>query len=507
MSSSAQSLRFCLLAPVLALCFSIGVAALAPAAPANFDDRTATRIHALARDALRAWHVPGVAIAIVRDGEAIYLKGHGVRTVGSRDAVTADTLFPLASCTKAFTTAALAILVEEKKLGWDDPVRKHVPYFKLADAEADRQVVLRDLLCHRTGLGPHELLWYRARWPIEEAVRRAGKLPLDRPFRSTMQYQSTMFAAGGLASAAASGMPWEEFVHKRLLEPLQMKATVFTTAEAEKAADRATPHRLETPTRPAPMPFYPMEQPDPAGSMHSTARDLASWLAFQLGNGPKLVSRKVLAETHTPQIDIKVEGGERDLFPETKRISYGLGWVVHDYRGRKLIAHAGAIDGFRVQLTMVPEEKLGIVVLANLHHTRLNLALTNRLLDELLGLPPKDWNGLIGAAVRRDEARRADEARRFLAARRPNTSPSHELEEYAGAYEHPAYGSAHVRLHAGRLVWTWYDFAGRLEHFQDDAFLLHDKYLDGTLVTFRVNKRGVTGMKVEGRLGAEFRRK
>ena len=156
-------------------------------------------IDAIVKKSLDAWHVPGVAVAVVRDGEVIYLKGHGVKSLDADDPVTPDTLFPIGSCTKAFTTAAMAILVDEGKMAWDDPVRKHLSYFHLGDPLADKEVTLRDLVCHRTGLAPHDLLWYRSPWPPEEIVRRAGLLPLDQPFRTRFQYQSTMFTAAGLA--------------------------------------------------------------------------------------------------------------------------------------------------------------------------------------------------------------------------------------------------------------------------------------------------------------------
>src|SRR5262245_49748163 len=190
------------------------------------------------RTALKEWKVPGAAVVIVRNDKVIYLAGHGVKELGGKAAVTPDTLFPLGSCTKAFTTAAMAMLVDEKKMGWDDPVRKHVPFFRLSDPLADSQVTLRDLVTHRTGLAPHDLLWYHADWTGEEAVRRVGRLPLDRPFRTTFQYQTTMFTAAGLAVAAASKTSWADFVEKQVFVPLGMK-TDGCTNTSFRSDDRA----------------------------------------------------------------------------------------------------------------------------------------------------------------------------------------------------------------------------------------------------------------------------
>src|SRR5262249_21837563 len=202
-------------------------------------------VNTLVERALEHWHVPGVAVAIVRGDEVIYLKGHGVRSITGDERVTPDTLFPIASCTKSFTTTAMALLVDEGKMSWDDPPRKYVPYFRLSDPLADDAVTLRDLVTHRTGLRSHDLLWYRSPWTQEDIIRRVGRLPLDKPFRTTFQYQSTMFTVAGFAVASASGMSWADFVRKRLLEPLDMKKVYFTTKEIADIADKASPHRLD----------------------------------------------------------------------------------------------------------------------------------------------------------------------------------------------------------------------------------------------------------------------
>ncbi len=473
---------------------------------------TDAAIDAAVQKALDAWRVPGVAVAVVRDGNVIYLKGRGVRSLDADGPVTPDTVFPIGSCTKAFTTTAVAMLVDEGKMAWDDPVRKHLSYFHLGDPLADKQVTLRDLLCHRTGLAHHDLLWYRSPWPPEEIVRRAGLLPLDQPFRTRFQYQSTMFTAAGLALAATAHQPWQDFVQKRLFDPLGMKSSCFTSTEAARAADRAVGHRLNRLGRPEVVDFYPMEHPDPAGSIHSTARDLAQWAIFQLGDGTvgdrRLVSAANLAETHTPQMVIRLEGVERDLHPEAVQMSYGLGWVLEDYRGFGLCSHAGAIDGFRVQITLVPKEKIGIVILANLHFTRMNLALSNSLLDLLLGLPRRDWNALIATAVRKDEAAAAEKVRERERLRNHDTTPSRELAAYTGVYEHPAYGVVKVTLERGALVWTWNHFHTPLVHYEYDTFTAPLEDIGSPQVEFRTGAGGaVNAMKVSAPMGVEFVRK
>jgi CubicO group peptidase (beta-lactamase class C family) len=496
-------MRF-LLAGALVLIFVRPGPACAP--PANTRE-----IDAVIQRALAIWNVPGVAVAIVRADEVVYLKGHGASAVGTKSAVTPDTLFPIGSCTKAFVTAALAMLVAEGKLDWDDPVRKHVPFFRLGDPLADREVRIRDLLCHRTGLAGHHLLWYHAPWSQEESVRRAGRLPLDRPFRTTFQYQSTMFTAAGFAVKSAAGMPWDEFVQKRLLGPLGMKSTVFTSTAALKSGDVAVGHQLDRFLRPARMERYALPVPEAAGSIHTSARDMAKWMQFQMGEGAigkkRLVPAAALGETHKPHIVVRLREADKGLFPDTVQLSYGLAWLIHDYRGHRLLSHGGAIDGFRTHISMVPGEKVGVVLMCNLHQTHMNLALCNSLLDVLLDLPRKDWNAIHRGAyarIARDEAARA---RAHIAARQRGTRPSRELAAYAGTYEHPAYGTVRVMLERGGLVWRWNDVRGALEHWHYDTFTLAAEPVGPAQVVFALDEAGtVAKMKVGGGLNVEFRR-
>ncbi len=494
------------------LCPFVWVLAVWLAVPAGLraaDVPDEAALDALVQSALKAWQVPGAVVAIVRDDQVGYLKGHGVRAIDGTDPVTADTLFPLGSCSKGFTSTALALLVGEGKVGWDDPVRKHLPWFHLADPLADQNVTLRDLLCHRTGLSGHTLLWYKAPWTPEEAVRRAGLLPLDRPFRSSFRYQSTMVSAAGLAAGAAAGTSWEDLVQTRLFKPLGMTSSVCTTPAAEKFTDRAFGHwggpgGLES------MPPFRMKVADPAGSVSSSARDLARWLRFQLAGGRvgdrQLVDAHALAETHTAQIPIERVGADQKLFPETVQLSYGLCWVVLDYRGQPLVAHAGVIDGFSTQLTMVPRHHLGVVVLANRHDTRFNLALSNSLVDALLGLPRLDWNARLAAVIRQAGVEAEKEARARQAEQQRGTSPSLEAGAYVGVFEHPAYGTASIVRGPRGLEWHFREYRVPLEHFHYDTFLIRvQDWPEPARLSFRLGPDGtVVAMRFTSGPGVEF---
>lgn len=428
-----------------------------------------------AKDALQAWRAPGLAVAVVHDDRLVFLKGLGVRAFGRNDPVTADTVFPIASCTKSFTALILGMLADDAKLSWDDPVRKHLPYFRLADPLADREVALRDLLTHRTGVGSHDLLWYKSPWNLEERIRRTGRLELKHSFRSTFEYQTVFFSAAGEAAAKSAGVPWRDLVQRRILDPLGMKTARPVQPDAKEQLEQAEPHRLNALGRAVRMERYGLEQPDPAGSIHASARDLAKYLRFQLGDGSwqgkRLISAANLAEPHTPQIVLRLEGGMRRLHPDTWQMSYGMGWIVLDYRGHGMILHGGVIDGFRTQLTLIPKAKLGLAVLSNLDHTYLNYALSNSLVDRLLGMPYKDWNGIVQEALAKSDEERLAETKAFYAGRKRGTKPSLPLEEFVGRYEDVAYGPCDIKLEKRKLVWHWGRMKSPLEHFHEDMFV------------------------------------
>jgi CubicO group peptidase (beta-lactamase class C family) len=461
----------------------------------------------LVGDALKDWEVPGAAIAVVH-GNRVYLKGYGVRRLGGREPVTPETVFPLASCTKAFTTTALAMLVDEGKLRWDDPVRKHVPYFRLADPLADANVTLRDLVTHRTGVGSHDLLWYRSPLSDEELVRRVAYLKPSASFRSAFQYQTIMFLAAGQAVAHASGQSWDQFVQERIFDPLGMKGASFTTVAALAAPDHATPHHRNRQGQVEAIEWYPFTHPNAAGSINASAADLGRWVRFQLEEGAfhgrRLVSAASLGETHAPQMIIRMEGMPKVENPETHQLTYGMGWVLQDYRGKHLLAHAGIIDGFRTHITLLPDEQIGIVILSNLHATRLNLAVSNSLVDLLLGLPRRDWTRFYQDIERQKEALARQRLQQREARRHKGTKPSRELAAYMGTYADPAYGAGRVRLQDGTLVWEWSSFRSRLEHFHFDTFTARNDLLDDPEVQFTLGPDGeVASLRA---IGVEFKR-
>jgi len=490
---------------------------LAAQAPALAQDKglDTVALDQVLQDALKAWQAPGAAIVIVKGDEVVYLKGFGVKGLGTSETVTPDTLFAIASTSKAFTTTLIAMLVQEGKMNWDDPVSKHVPSFHLADPLADRTVTVRDLVTHRTGLSRHDLLWLAAPWGREEIIRRIGQVPLTKPYRSTYQYQNIMYMTAGVAAGNAAKSSWEEATQRRIFEPLGMKGANFSARDAVKAPDHATPHLKNDAGKVQNIPWRNIDNIGPAGSINAGVRDLSRWLRFQLGDGTfegkRLLTAALLAETHAPQMVIPFDGSTgvssytKAMNPETNMMSYGLGWTIQDYRGRLLVSHGGSIDGFRSQVALLPNEKIGIAVLSNLGQTLLPEAVRNSVIDVLLSAPKRDWNAHL--LDQREKALAADRARekRFEAKRQKDTKPSRDLAAYVGTFEEPAYGQVTVTLEKGSLLLHWSGFKARLEHWHFDTFMPRGESLIG-------DKPAVFALAAEGEverlsfLDQEFRR-
>jgi CubicO group peptidase (beta-lactamase class C family) len=453
---------------------SIIIALLFLAIGASAAEPLERALDTLAAETMSAWRVPGLAIAVVQNDRVVYMKGFGVKELGKTDPVTPDTLFEIASTTKAFTTTAMAMLVDQKKIAWDDPVRKYVEYFHLGDSRADSLVTLRDIVSHRTGLSRHDELWDYTDWPRERIIRSVASVKLSRPFRSAYQYQNIMFALAGEVVASAAKTTWEEFVKTKIFEPLGMTHTRIAFADW-KTSQHATGHRFEAAAdRVSVQPMVDYGPIAPAGQIKSSVHDMAQWVRFQLAggaiDGKRLIPAEALGETHLPQTMIRIEGLGKEATPETNLQAYGLGWVVQDYRGQVLISHGGSINGFRTQVALLPKQNAGLVVLSNLSRSLAVAALRNNMIDRLIGGPRRDWNQLLLDVDRKSVIQDETKKREREAKRRADTKPSRELQSYAGTYENSGYGQAAVAIENGGLVLRWNRLSVPLTHFHFDTF-------------------------------------
>jgi CubicO group peptidase (beta-lactamase class C family) len=418
-------------------------------------------------------------VVIVKDGETVLARGYGVRERGTRDPVDENTLFAIASNTKAFTVAALAILVEEGKLGWDDPVRDYLPYFELYSPYVSDGMIIRDLLSHRSGLGTFsgDLLWYGTHYSAEEVVRRARFLPQAGPFRASYGYSNLMFIAAGEVVSAVSGMPWQSFVESRILEPLGMSRTVTSVDDLRRMENVATPHKNRTDAV-VPIQWYNWDAMAAAGGIISSVSDMARWMKLRLNHGTweglTLFSEASSWEMWTIHTPMGISANARHAQPTTHFRGYGLGWSLNDYQGRLVASHGGGYDGMFSRVVLVPGERLGIAVLTN-SMTSVSTAIANTILDAYLGAPERDWSGEMLASWRAGRERFEARQDRFLDERDPGASPSHPLEVYAGSYGGEMYGDATVTAEGGHLVLRLLpnpDLVADLTPLHDDTFLL-----------------------------------
>jgi CubicO group peptidase (beta-lactamase class C family) len=479
----------------------LGILIVAGANPANAQQPADwSWLDNFIQSSMKDWKVPGVSVAVVRDASPVYVKGFGVRDIRSQSPVTPDTLFDIGSCTKAFTSAAIAILVDQHKMQWDAKVNTYVPFFHLQDPLADEYVTIRDLLTHRTGVPGADLMWYQSNLPTDQLIRRLAYVKPNAGFRTLFQYQNMMYVVAGEAVAHASGATWGQFVRQNIFQPLAMTDSDTSATDAQKSSDYATPHQSNPDGSVKPIAWVNIDNVGPAGSINSGARDMARWLAFQLGNGTyqgkRLISAPNLEIMHTPQMVIP-PGGEIPtvFFPDSTQLSYGLGWFVQQYRGHQLVLHAGDIDGFSAMVVLIPDIHTGYFVAINLSSSYRQV-LSYEIADKLLGLPQYNWSAhfhKLEADLKAQE--KAGEA--WQSKRVPGTHPSRDLAAYAGKYRNPAYGEAQVVFQGAGLGFRFHSFSSALEHWQYDTFVAN---LDGkTRLTFCLDDDGkVSGFTMDG---------
>jgi CubicO group peptidase (beta-lactamase class C family) len=485
------------LALVLTAC-TAGVAQTLPQGPA---------LDSFIQATMKEWKVPGAAVAIVHDQSVVYIHAFGVRDIRTGQPVTPATLFDIGSCTKAFTAAAIAMLVDEGKMGWDAKVSEYIPFFHLRDPLADESVTIRDLLTHRTGLPATDDIWYGSPFIREEILRRMVYAKPNAGFRARFQYQNVMYLAAGYAAGRAAGMSWDDFVRQRIFAPLGMADSDTSAAAAQQAADFAAPHSEKRDGSVAAIHWRNIDNIGPAGAINSSVRDMTKWIALQLNNGEyrgqRLISEKNVREMHTPQMIVPLDAGiTRIFFPDSMQISYGLGWFIQDYRGHQLILHPGDIDGFSALVALVPELDTGYVVLINMGGGYARQVIGYHIADSLLNLSETDWTAHFRKLTADLAAQRKRAIESWQSKQIPGTHPSHDLAAYAGTYESKLYGEARISLENGRLVLHFHSFDSALDHFQYDTFVV--SIPDLARVTFVTGADGSVAKFMFG--GITFRR-
>ncbi|NIJ35655.1 CubicO group peptidase (beta-lactamase class C family) [Sphingopyxis panaciterrae] len=446
---------------------------VAPTAPAPATPPTTAAalagLDAYIEGARGAWQMPGLSIAIVKDDQIVYSKGFGVREEGKPGKVDADTVFAIGSASKAFTSAALGMLVDEKKIGWDGTVHDYMPSFELHDPYVTRHVTVRDLLSHRTGVVTNGNLWYGSGFDRQEIIRRLRFQTETLGFRNKYQYQNEMFIVAGEVVGAVSGMSYDRFVASRIFAPLGMRRTSTSVTDLKALANVASPHVLVD-GKAVPVAYRLIDNVGGAGAINSSARDMAQWLRLQLGGGmfegKQLIAPATLAEMHSGQIVLPASAPD----PLFKFTEYGLAWGLREYRGQKVVVHTGAIDGMNSAVAMIPDRKLGVVVLTNGLPSSLAAAVQLRVLDAFIGGPATDHSAVMKQALE-DTARTAQEKAAAAAPSSAAAAPARlPLDRYAGTYSSELLGDVVITLANGKLMLARPQATAVLEHERSDMF-------------------------------------
>jgi len=424
--------------------------------------------------AMKDWKVPGLAIAIVKNDSIVLMKGYGTRTMNTNEPVDEHTMFAIGSSSKAFTSTLVAMMVDAGKMRWDDQATRYLPDLQMFDPYVSKELTVRDLLTHRSGLARGDLMWYSGGYDRDEILRRVRFLRPTWSVRSRFGYQNIMYLAAGQAAAKAAGKSWDDLVRERIFTPLGMTESNTSTRALQGKANVATPHADVNDTLHV-VPWHEIDNIGPAGSINSNVFDMIKWVRFQLNegkvNGKPLVAAAALGETHTAQMVIPVGADAKALNPFTHLEAYGMGWFLQDYRGRELDQHGGNIDGMSAMVAIMPEEKLGMVILTNANGSPAPTLVLYRALDAFLGAPPRDW--LAEQRKVYDKARTmAKEAeQKRIAARVPNTKPSLALEKYAGEYGDSLYGDVVFKMNDGKLTMKYgKGIDATLDHWHYDTF-------------------------------------
>jgi CubicO group peptidase (beta-lactamase class C family) len=455
--------------------------------------------------------VPGMAVAIVENDQVTFAKGFGVRELGAPERVDADTIFPTGSTGKAFTTADLAILVDQGKIGWDDKVTDRLPGFEMYDPWVTREMTIRDLLVHRSGLGlgAGDLMFVpRTNLSRAESVRRLRYIKPATSFRSGFAYDNVLYMVTGQLIEAVTGETWENFTAEHLLKPAGMPHSTSDDDVRWQKPNRAFPHaRMDGGLRGVGTQEVLDERDvlgrnaSPAGGLAISANDFARWLRIQLAGGKlvdseaHLFSEKARDEMWKPQVLQPITPREGDLKPlQANFDTYALGWDVRDYRGTRIVWHGGAVFGFLAAVVLIPDRNVGFAIEINSEDREIINGLLFELLDHYLDAPANDWPAKFIAKKQQDVAEGL-QAFNAKVARPAKVGPSLPLARYAGTYADPWYGNIDVAEKGGKLHIDFKStprMSGALDHWQYDSFVTRfdDRTIEPAYVTFGLDADG-----------------
>jgi CubicO group peptidase (beta-lactamase class C family) len=447
---------------------------------------------------LKDWNAPGIGVGVVVGDKLVFAKGYGYRDYEKKLPFTPTTLCQIASNTKLFTAVAAGMLVDEGKLTWDKPVRDSVPSIQFYNNDLNNTVTLRDMLAHRTGITRHDTIWYKSDDTRKQLFDKVKYLEPQEPLRQTFLYNNLMYAAAGYIIELQSGKRWEEFIRDRIFKPLEMTSTVYSIADMLKQPDFGVPFTEKRDTFEIyKIPYYEdIGGVAPCGAIISNIQDLSRWLVALMNDGrygeKQVLPSSVLKATLEPAIALPNTAAEVRGYWEILNSAYGMGRQTASYRGRLLTFHGGDLPGFHSQVSFLPRERIGVLVFVIGNHcASLYNTISYNVYERLLGMDQTPWSDRL-LEIRLKGKKAGSEARAKAGADRvPNTKPSHPIQDYAGEYEHPAYGVLKVGMKDGQLQMDFHKIVLPLDHFHYDRFETPDDETYGRFaVNFLTNPQG-----------------
>ena len=457
-------------------------------------------------DGLKLWESPGISIGIIKDGRTIMCEGFGNRDTDLP--ATGKTLYQLASCSKAFTSALVAIMVDQGKLSWDTPLIQYLPNVRFLEDYTTSNLTLRDILSHRSGLPRHEYAWYGTDFNKEELVFNLRYLEPNKPIRTKFQYNNYGYILAGYAVEKVTGKTWEQCVQEYILNPLGMTRTNMFVDATIADSDHAEPYDREDPAVDMmkgmqKIPFYKMPHEDyttgtgapvgPAAAVNSCVEEMLKWVSLHLNKGEfegkQIISKEAMAEMHKPNMLLpKLMDMPHD---ETQHPSYGLGWFVENYRGHTLVQHGGNINGFSASTSFIPDLNLGVVIYTNMNVSDLHYALAKEIYDYYIGVESGNWVKRYHEYMTEQSQKRLDFTSQFTGEKTEGTAPSHPLQDYIGTYTRDGYTPVEIRLENESLFLKFTDADTKLQHYHYDTFITSDMIGGGEIppglpVTFNV---------------------
>lgn len=453
---------------------------------------------------LKDWQIPGVSVCVVKDGKVILMKGYGVTDLETGGKVDENTLFMIGSNSKAFTATAIAMLDAEKKLSLDDKVTKWIPEFKLENKPAGEQAIIRDLLCHRIGFMTFQgdFTYWTSDLSRSEVIEKMGHIKAKYPFRTTWGYTNAAFLTAGQIIPAASGLSWEAFVKERIFTPLGMTRTLALSKDLPDASNKCSPYTMAE-GKLVKIPYCLIDNLAPAGAISSSVNDMSKWVIMQLNNGKyedkQVVPASAIAQTRVPH---SILGNGGHLYNKGHFALYGLGWFLEEYEGRKIVSHTGGVNGFVTSVTLIPEEKLGIVVLTNTDQNGFYEALKWEILDAYLKLPYRNYSKVYLDHYSKQQADEVQKDQKLKDSAALHLPAALSPASYTGKYFNDVYGDMQVVQENGELKMKFShhpNMYARLESLGGNRFYatFTDPEFNKAIFPFTVENGKVTSVTVK----------